>query len=133
MYKVCPRVEEVADDGESRSNSAAWASVWISAKLPVGVSTDPRVLVPPGPGAGELPNVLDNARRLGGHASSGEFAKCISRIGVPVSSISPMGLQCVLDENLRTRILSYRREEIPFFVRSNSPPAPWLTIRPNWY
>jgi len=25
--------------------------VWISAKLPVGVSTDPRVLVPPGPGA----------------------------------------------------------------------------------
>ena len=125
MYKVCPRVEEVADDGESRSNSAAWASVWISAKLPVGVSTDPRVLVPPGPGAGELPNVLDNARRLGGHASTGGFAKRISRIGVTVSPISPaVGLQCVLDENLRTRILSYRREEIPFFVRSNSPPAP---------
>ena len=124
MYKVCPRVEEVADDGESRSNSAAWASVWISAKPPVGVSTNTSAVVSPGPGAGELPNVLDNARRLGGHASSGEFAKCISRIGVPVSSISPMGLQCVLDENLRTRILSYRREEIPFFVRSNSPPAP---------
>ena len=125
MYKVCPRVEDVDDDGESRSNSAAWASVWISAKLPVGVSTDPRVLVPPGPGAGELPNVLDNARRLGGHASTGGFAKRISRIGVTVSPISPaVGLQCVLDENLRTRILSYRREEIPFFVRSKSPPAP---------
>jgi len=110
-------VEEVADDGESRSNSAAWASVWISAKLPVGVSTEPRIGVSPGPGAGELPNVLDNARRLGGHASSGGFAKCISRIGVPVSPISAaVGLQCVLDENLRTRILSYRREEIPLFL-----------------
>jgi len=115
-------VEEVADEGKSRS--AVRASVWISAKPPVGVSTNTSAVVSPGPGAGELPNVLDNARRLGGHASSGEFAKCISRIGVPVSSISPMGLQCVLDENLRTRILSYRREEIPFFVRSNSPPAP---------
>ena len=104
MYKVCPRVEEVADEGKSRS--AVWASVWISAKPPVGVSTDPRV-GSPGPGAGE-PNLLDNARRLSVHASSGGFAKCISRIGVSVSPISPaVGLQCVLDENQRARILSY--------------------------
>ena len=95
MYKVCPRVEEVADEGKSRS--AVRASVWISAKPPVGVSTNTSAVVSPGPGAGELPNVLDNARRLGGHASSGGFAKCISRIGVPVSPISAaVGLQCVL-------------------------------------
>ena len=124
MYKLCPRAEEVADKGESRSNPPAWATLWISAKPPIGVSTDPRV-GSPGPGAGE-PNLLDNARRLSRHASSGGFAKCISRIGVPVSPISAaVGLQCVLDENLRTRILSYRREEIPlFFVRSKSPQSP---------
>ncbi|RLM73097.1 hypothetical protein C2845_PM15G13840 [Panicum miliaceum] len=69
LYKVCPRGEEVADDGESRSNPAAWASVWISAKPPVEVSTNPRVGVSPGPGVGD-PNLLDNPRRLGGHASS---------------------------------------------------------------
>ena len=124
LYKVCPRGEEVADEGESRSNPAAWASVWISAKPPVGVSTNTSAVVSPGPGAGELPNVLDNARRLGGHASTGGFAKRISRIGVTVPISPAVGLLCVLDENLRTRILSYRREEIPFFVRSKSPPAP---------
>ena len=112
LYKVCPRGEEVADEGESRSNPAAWASVWISAKPPVGISTNPRVGVSSGPGVGE-PNL---------HASSGEFAKCISRIGLPVSPMSPaVGLQCVLDEKLRSRILSYRREEIPTFVRGKSP------------
>jgi hypothetical protein len=128
LYAVCPRGEEVADEGESRSSPAAWASVWISAKPPVGVSTDPRVGVSPGVGE---PNLLYNARRLGGHASSGGFAKCASRIGLSVSSLSPVvGLQCVLDEP-ETRILSYRREEIPFFVRSKSlPPVNnWVTDR----
>jgi hypothetical protein len=38
LYKVCPRGKEVTDEGESRSDPAAWSSVWISTKELVGVS-----------------------------------------------------------------------------------------------
>jgi hypothetical protein len=69
--------KEVADEGDP----AAWASVWISAKL-LGVSP-----VEP----------AHKARRLGECASSGGVAKFISKTGLTMSSISPMvGLQCVL-------------------------------------
>jgi hypothetical protein len=86
LYKVCPRGKEVTDEGESRSDPAAWSSVWISTKALVGVS--PGVVEP----------ALDYKPRASRRASSGGFAKFISKTGLTMSSISPVaGLQCVVD------------------------------------